>query len=1200
MATRATFKIYSLKPDLDYAIQLAAVVNGIEGPKSARFQFRTSVDNVAPGPVRNLKLRYIDGLLVLSWDPPASNEDGSPLTDLYYYYVRVTDNTDGTESVLDTSETQVEFTLRFLKYFFEGKLSGAYSFEVSAVDKNDNEGEGRTVKYSAEPPAPFNMLNWVAGNQSITVSWEESVDVDLTHYEVYRDNVLAGRTIDTETEFTDGNPGSGTHSYYAIAYDAFGLFTRSTNTLTGARAYGYWQGDSSTPRAPTKPLFVSTVTSPDGALSDIRGSFSAPTKNTDGTDYEDHNEFMIQWSKLLTGPWQTMRVPDTRVSGSTEASFNFVLNELASGTEYHFRISAIDRYSNQSAWLLSSKTTTYDTKPPAQPAAPIAAGGLLRVQVQHDLTTQAGGLLEEDVKEFKVYAGPTADFDLKQLYLIGNLSTLRPKTGFRPIDSFPIKDVRNVFIKVVAVDTSGNESVGSLAADSGKIDLVSDAYIENASITNASIKNLSAAKLITNSAFINDLRIQSTLTVMNGGLLRSDNYQYKVSGWRLSEEGLEINNGTVAASALTISSSPNLIPWAYSSFEHDNLWFFGGKDSAGFPVPAHIGRSIRAAPSSIWVDGWEGERSLAFRSNADTGPTAAAGIFFTENTKTDFNIDVTPGQRFVYSMYIKTNTPADFALYMYWKNSVTTATSQPMTLPSTGGQWKRIYGVFKVPVGATDAFAAVITRQAGIVVLVDAVQVELATSPAADDLLEPSAWKSPTQTFIDGGMIRTGEIKSVNYDVGNTGWRIGLEGNASFNNIFARGTIQAVSGYLQNMFVYKNLFVGNAANDATSQVRSYNGKWSLRGDGFFRAVDADITGRIMATEGDFSNVRAYSMNVGFGDTNFGYIKSSNYNGGLSGGSYGTKGWMIRNAQSAKYSAVFHSAYIRGNLSADDITTGYLKGDFISGGEIRGVIIRTERSPSDGYVRIGKLATNGKSYGSLYFVDAYENEVSLRGIFYSNLRGWGAQPRTGITTTSLAVGNLHISGNMYSDTPLQAPSFIGGSASVGVLKMNAGKILNSSVIEASQLNIQYSSYSSTTVGQLRNSGSNLFLSDAGSGKSGLLFDGSTVKVISNSGNSTTYRPIYASAFTVNSSAWDKSEIEPLPAAMSKLQQLQVFKYNHANIPDVDRSYGFIAEQLYEVDPVLAPTRTSVDLYGVLALTVQGVQELAARVQALEAA
>ncbi len=56
--------------------------------------------------------------------------------------------------------------------------------------------------------------------------------------------------------------------------------------------------------------------------------------------------------------------------------------------------------------------------------------------------------------------------------------------------------------------------------------------------------------------------------IVEGGVIKSANYASGATGWQLSDSGLDVSQGRVAASALLIQNSPNIIEPGFAGFEH--------------------------------------------------------------------------------------------------------------------------------------------------------------------------------------------------------------------------------------------------------------------------------------------------------------------------------------------------------------------------------------------------------------------------------------------------------------------------------------------------------------------------------------------------------------------------------------------------------------------------------------------------------
>lgn len=95
--------------------------------------------------------------------------------------------------------------------------------------------------------------------------------------------------------------------------------------------------------------------------------------------------------------------------------------------------------------------------------------------------------------------------------------------------------------------------------------------------------------------------------------------------------------------------------------------------------------------------------------------------------------------------------------------------------------------------------------------------------------------------------------------------------------------------------------------------------------------------------------------------------------------------------------------------------------------------------------------------------------------------------------------------------------------------------------------------------------------------------------------TAFNTVHVAQIMQTSSASTKSDIDPCPAGLGLVKSLRPVVFSRAH--SSRRQYGFIAEELHELDACLA-TQQAVDYTGLLAPLVKAVQELTARVEALE--
>lgn len=233
-------------------------------------------------------------------------------------------------------------------------------------------------------------------------------------------------------------------------------------------------------------------------------------------------------------------------------------------TLQYFKIRAVDAFNQGSTNYTLESQTAYpidgvpDTTAPSQPTAPTVSIGTLVAQVSHAMTKQAGGNLEADVDYLEIHASTTTGFTPSSSSLRGTIDSAGQGITVSAAFYFPTTDsMTNLYWKVIAVDRSKNKSSASNQT-TGLPGLIQNANILNATITDAKIQNLSAAKLQAGTAIINDLFIESNITVSDIGTIESENFVAGTSGWQITATGTaEFNNVTVRGELFVRGDSGN-------------------------------------------------------------------------------------------------------------------------------------------------------------------------------------------------------------------------------------------------------------------------------------------------------------------------------------------------------------------------------------------------------------------------------------------------------------------------------------------------------------------------------------------------------------------------------------------------------------------------------------------------------------------
>jgi hypothetical protein len=311
----------------------------------------------------------------------------------------------------------------------------------------------------------------------------------------------------------------------------------SSPLISGAEPIGSRPiADASIPGA---PVFGAEATSvylgpSDGKTkAQIQVTWSTPL-NTDGSTIIDGDHYEIRYQPDLTPFTTNPTWAELNTAGYTWAALNsagatwnqvispaaaqwhvsnvgwgtnvVLIQELTPGVNYNFQVRAVDTASppNFGAW---SATTVYqasvDTIAPPTPDAPVVAAGLLSVQVTWDCGTSAGGAFTQsvDLNHIELHGSYDPLFAPTSATKLGNVqANIANITGQIPVvatlalpPSLPV--AQNVFVKLIAVDNSGNKSLPSASAGVTAT-LISDQYISNLSVSKLTAGTITAGVIL--------------------------------------------------------------------------------------------------------------------------------------------------------------------------------------------------------------------------------------------------------------------------------------------------------------------------------------------------------------------------------------------------------------------------------------------------------------------------------------------------------------------------------------------------------------------------------------------------------------------------------------------------------------------------------------------------------------------------------
>ena len=204
-----------------------------------------------------------------------------------------------------------------------------------------------------------------------------------------------------------------------------------------------------------------------------------------------------RWGAPITDPvsanpeWLTSYVP--------WGTNTVTINELTPGMTYELQVRAVDAANPPHLGPYSDVafvTTSGDLFAPSTPAVATVAASLIGIQVTHSLGQNAGGTfnLEPDLDHLDVHVGGDATFypdsSNKIGEMVANIGLIQARIP--AVGSFKVNQADLVWVKIVAVDRTGNKSGASPGVQA------TATLIDNAHITDLSVSKLTAGTLTAN------------------------------------------------------------------------------------------------------------------------------------------------------------------------------------------------------------------------------------------------------------------------------------------------------------------------------------------------------------------------------------------------------------------------------------------------------------------------------------------------------------------------------------------------------------------------------------------------------------------------------------------------------------------------------------------------------------------------------
>lgn len=698
-----------------------------------------------------------------------------------------------------------------------------YEFRIRSSDFSANLSTwSTTVTATATAntaPATVTGVTVTAGRESVTVSWNANTEADVVNGAgTYMVDIATNTGFTTPFSYRTGATNitvtglAQNQTYYARvkAVDSLGLSSASWSATANGTTGTY---PSASPSDGAVPTGAPTLTAAAG-LGYVYLNWT-PVTNADPVVYDVYMSTTSGFTTYdattkITEVFGTSAIVDTTVAGAS----------LAYGTTYYFKVRARDR--DGSSTSISAQASAAPYKASTSDISTIDAGLITsNSSFTTNLFIGTGGAIQST----GYTSGGSTGFQLSN-------------TGLVIKGTNNIVDVAAVSAGTISAKTWNVGAGGVINVDaSGQIK--SNNYSSGSTgyqLSNTGLEindgSVDAKVLKTNSAIIGDLIIGQAANSL--GSLKSFGYAAGVSGFKLDKTGLEINNGSIAAAALKIQDSDNIMPPEYAGFEFTSTFYTGKFAFSGSPTASIVNTGARF--------GYQALRVTATAANSTFTHLAP-------NAST-YNVQVEPNETYILSAYMRCSSASLTNVSMRFRNQSTGGTYLNFaTLDTTAGAagWTRVSATFTAP---ADASLGMISIRADFAAVgdwyeVDGIQLERKVA----GINTPSPWTPPGVTSVDAGVIRTGELRSTSMvtvnGVQQPAWAINLAGNAQLGNAFVRGT----------------LVIGDYGDPDNGQSEARSGNFVSGYDGWRIGSDGDVEFNSGVFRGTLSGNEIYGPTI---------------------------------------------------------------------------------------------------------------------------------------------------------------------------------------------------------------------------------------------------------------------------------------------------------------------------------------------------
>jgi fibronectin type 3 domain-containing protein len=343
----------------------------------------------------------------------------------------------------------------------------SYAYKVRAMDAATNRSgfsavANATTPSDADPPtAPAHLAATAPSASRVDLTWDASTDnVGVTNYRIIRDGSTL-ITIGAVTSYSDTSVSAATAYEYTVK--AIDAATNASGPSNAADVTTPGAGDTTNPSDPTNL----TATAVSG--SQINLAWTGSTDNVGVTNYE-----IFRGGSLLTTVGAVTAYSDTG---------------LANGTQYSYKVRALDAANNMSGFSSPVSATTFDTAPPSNPTNLTAtAVGTTRADLAWTAATDNVG-----VTNYEIFRGGVLLTMVGAVTSYSDTSVTTGSTYSYQVRALDAASNRSIFSNTATVtmgDTvvpSNPTNLGATAAAYNRIDLAWTASTDNVGVTNYEI-----------------------------------------------------------------------------------------------------------------------------------------------------------------------------------------------------------------------------------------------------------------------------------------------------------------------------------------------------------------------------------------------------------------------------------------------------------------------------------------------------------------------------------------------------------------------------------------------------------------------------------------------------------------------------------------------------------------------------------------